>query len=184
MAEHSGASYSQLWFKMGVPLRNNFQENFISEDPRESLGNYSLYNAIFCGSYPHYLAPQYLIVQTALKSFGQLFIHFSNILSIVARLEFQRLCENLLQYILLFLAMPQKKYHKKLIFFLFFFSFFDKLSIIEQAVTIQYYTSLYTQVVDIAGIQLSLYIFIEKYVYITVHSKICQKVQFRATKNL
>ena len=125
---------------MGVPLRNNFQENFISEDPRESLGNYSLYNAIFCGSYPHYLAPQYLIVQTALKSFGQLFIHlglkyyFYYILSIVPRLEFQRLYENLLQYILLFLAMLQKKYHKKLIFFSYsFFSFFDKLSIIEQA---------------------------------------------------
>ena len=133
MAEHSGASYSQLWFKMGVPLRNNFQENFISEDPWESLGNQSQYNAIFCGSYPHYM-------QTALKSFGQLFVHlglkyyFSNILSIVIRLEFQRLYENLLQYILLFLAMPQKKYHKKLIFFSYsFFSFFDKLSIIEQA---------------------------------------------------
>ena len=107
MAEHSGASYSQLWFKMGVPLRNNFQENFISEDPRESLGNYSLYNAIFCGSYPHYLAPQYLIVQTALKSFGQLFIHlglkyyFYYILSIVPRLEFQRLYENLLTIVYL-----------------------------------------------------------------------------------
>ena len=124
--------------------------------------------------------------------------------------------------------MPQKKYHKKLIFFLFFFSFFDKLSIREQAElilvmccnqkrqaraepelnsntsltqawavpkrpcpsqawdqseysTTHHYIYLGSWYSWYSVVSMHLH---RKYVYITVHSKICQKVQFRATKNL